>query len=92
VTDTPFHAKSYGTLKACQFLSEPSLTFVHIKDIISVIGMVPHQFSAEGGGEPIPQQYFVVDMSKLDGAYNHSQTDGADELEDGNNDANDATE
>ncbi|KAF8443694.1 hypothetical protein L210DRAFT_3395552 [Boletus edulis BED1] len=76
---------SHGTVKTCHSLGdEATLTFINIKTIISVVGMVPYALpDREEHGQ---QYYFMVDMSKLDGAFNHTQADGSDDDIDDNND------
>lgn len=74
--DSDLDRLSYGTLKTCHFLGEESLTFIDIKTIVSVVGMVPHALPDREEHEQ--QHFFMVDMSKLDGAFNHPQADGSD--------------
>ena len=55
--------------------TQASLLF--IKKIVSTIGMVPHVFNTlpSAGGE----KYFVVNMSKLDDAYNYPDAEDIDD-------------
>lgn len=91
---TPFNKNlnhmSYGTVKICEFLEHTSLTFVNIKKIVSVVGIILHVFNTlpSAGGE----KYFVVDMSKLDDAYNHPDAKDIDDDDDNLNDTYDNVE
>ena len=83
--DADLNRLSYETVKACQFLGEPSIAFVHVKNIISIVGMIPHPFNRQASIGEHGQYYFVVDMSRLDGAYNRPEVDNLDNDEDNDN-------
>ena len=85
--DKNLNHMSYGTIKVCEFSEHASLTFVDIKRIVSIVGMVPHVFNTlpSASGE----KYFVVDMSKLDNAYNRPDAVDIDSDDDNLNDAYD---
>ena len=68
--DSALLKESAGTVVACQYSGDASLIVINFASIISVVGMVPHQFL----GFDVEEDWrFVVekpglDISRLDGA------------------------
>ncbi|KIK75349.1 hypothetical protein PAXRUDRAFT_41724, partial [Paxillus rubicundulus Ve08.2h10] len=54
---------SHGTLMTCTSLGQPSLHLIDVKDILSVVGMVPHSLTLPSG--VVENRFFVVEKSGL---------------------------
>ena len=56
--------ESSNTLWSCKSGGDTDLVVVCVKDIVSVIAMIPHQPTV--AGQPIEERYFVVEKPGLD--------------------------
>ncbi|KAF9218997.1 hypothetical protein BS17DRAFT_671204, partial [Gyrodon lividus] len=55
---------SHGTLMTCTSLGQPSLCHIDVRDILSVVGLVPHSLTLPSG--LVENRFFVVEKSGLD--------------------------
>ncbi|KIK77011.1 hypothetical protein PAXRUDRAFT_168111, partial [Paxillus rubicundulus Ve08.2h10] len=82
---------SHGTLMTCTLLGQPSLHLIDIKDILSVVGMVPHSLTLPSG--VVENRFFVVEKSGLEIAHSGPEADDGDDndgAEDGDGGGGDA--